>query len=283
MNKIVTSDEIKAITGLGSGDDAKIEIYNRTNVEILATILGLQDFATHTVTNERVCINDQYYMLLRDFPVDLGSIVLKTPLQYNPITGYSYRQDERNIRRINFFDSGDSYPYALGYEEVVATYSAGYTLRSTMQVTDISGLAGLKFDVLYAGIITEYEFVAGAPSGNQIQVGANVDDTAANIAAALGGSASTSTATLGLGYSIDDDSEILTKIVSVNATIPWDLKVACALMVQGSIASSQNVAGVESYTVGSKTISFKNDADKVRFQNTLEPYLAKYKRIKIIA
>lgn len=282
--RIITTTEIKKILGItGSSNDAVIEIWNDTITDVLCQMLDVHDLAVHTVTNERVEISecDPYKMYLSDFPVDiLENITLKDEYN-NPITGFTFGLDPKEIKTVRLYDESGK-PRASLYDRMLVSYTAGYTVKDTLEVLSIADLAEKTITVTIAGVTTTYTFKASGATENQINVGVNEAATASNIATVLGGAVNGAVVTLPLGSSVTLGSATTAQFTIVNASIPPSLKMAVALMVGGTMADKDKVKGIQSYTIGTKTVTFRSGADFNTVNTVLSQYIPFSKKTMIM-
>ena len=283
---ITTKAEIKAYLGIsGTSQDAMINLWNKTATEILADMLKVERFGVHTVSDELVKPMNPYYLVLNDFPVDTGETITLKDSLLNTITGYSFALDPHSKRRLLLKDSNGQ-PKDMTYEEVYASYTAGYTTQGSLTVVDASSgaLLGNTIITKAAGVETTYTFVSGTPGDNEIQRQDGTDTMATNIANAIGGTASGAVVTLPIGMEVDLGTVVEAAITIVDATIPEALKVAVALIVGGSMTEATTKrGGVTSYTLGSKSVTFADTGSRNLFAQIVDQYLGDYKRVTLRA
>lgn len=284
-SRIITTDEIKKITNItGSSDDAFLEIWNDSMTETLCLWLNIKDFGKHQIVDERVKTYDLPYLILNDFPVDLTeTFSLKRTLDNSAIIDYTFKQDPGEIRTVRTYDTVGNPKHLFGHEEVLVTYTAGYSLKDTVEVLDNTDLAEKKIRIFKSGVAIEYTFKASSPTGNQIEVGLTLDETASNIATKLEGSVIDAVVTLPLGSSIELVSATSVQLDIVSADIPQYFKTAIALMVGGASANKNKKPGIKSYTLGTKTVTFRDESEITIFKTIIAEWLPKFKRAKIIA
>lgn len=280
MNRIVTNTEIKALLSLGTASDMLVEMWNDVATEMLASILGVTAFDVHTVTDERVTIHCGK-LYLKEFPVDLNSISLKTTFDSSTIDGYSWKQEAGERRLVRAYDVAGDLKLDLPYAQVLATYSAGYQLNDKITVVSNTGLADTTITVTIAGSPTTYTFKTSGATGNQINVGATTALTAANIASKLGGSVVGSIVTLPLGASIALGSATSSQLSIVSTNLPKIFKHAVALIVGGGLAEKDKVSGISSYTIGGKQVTFRNTQEKNFFETVMSSWLADYQDVNL--
>ena len=97
--------------------------------------------------------------------------------------------------------------------------------------------------VTVAGVVTSWTFVQNSPTTNEIEIGADVDTMAANIAQAFDGSASADTVTVPLGTKIEFGTITSSQIEILNSNVPQTLKTAIALLIVGSLAEKESKSG----------------------------------------
>lgn len=277
--KIITNEEIKVILGISdSSQDALVEIYNEMATSMLASVLGISEFGIHTIENETVRVDNQYFLCLQEFPVIVSSgITLKCPVTGSEIsTSNTYELEHDAIRRLRILDSSGK-PQWLGYSEVLADYTAGFTTQDTIKVLSNTDLAGKEINVINAGSVSTWKFVSSTPAADEIQVGATTNDTAANIATKLSGQALLDTVALPLGTSVSLLSATVLQLEINNATIPQELKMAVALIVRGSISQRSIKDGVSEIKIDDKTLKFSGVSDKETFLTIVSKYISSFK------
>lgn len=280
--RIVTNTEIKAILQLGSSSDALIDIYNDVATGLLCEILGVQDIAAHTVTDERVCVLSNYELILNEFPVNLTPAPTIKDTLNNSISGYSFKKEGMNRRTLRSFDSGGTYPSPIAYSELLVTYNAGYTIQDTLKVL-LQPAVDSTVTVKIAGVSTTYTFKASGATGDQINIGATVNDTAANIATKFGATVVTDTVTLPLGSTVALGTAAATSLQITSATLPAMFKIMIALIAGGAMAEKDKASGISSYSIGGKSVTFRNDEEASAVQIAVKNYLPSFKKVKIIA
>lgn len=278
--RITTNDEIKTLLGIsGTSQDALIDRWNDIATEMLCELLSVDEVASHTVTDERVCVFDSEYLEVKEFPVDPDSTITMKDVNFQTLasTPSDWYMDPLHRRHLRGKQS-DATPFYFMEDEVLLTYTAGYTIIDTLLVpTNPSDTQ--KFTVKINGTETEWEMVSGTPSGNQIQIGGTAADTAAAIATALGGTANTTTVTMPLGTAVV--STTITDASYTNATIPEALKSCVAFVVGGGVTAKDKVGGINSYTVGQKTVNFRDENEWSFVERSLKTYGSQYKKVRV--
>ena len=281
MTKIITNDEIKVILGItGTSDDAFVELWNEIATEMLVEALEVETIVTHAVVKERVKMYSKDVLIVEDFPVDIDQTVTAYYLDGDEITNKTYSIDTNGSRRINVLNS-DGDPSCISSEEIFVSYTAGYTTQETVTVLDYASLVGKTTTVYVSGTATTWTFVASGASTNQINAETTNDVTATNIATKLGGTASGAVATLPLGTRSELKTATTSELTILAATIPNMLKSAVALIVGGGMAERQKKGGVVSYTLGTKSVTFKNTTELSLFETILKKYLPKFRKVRI--
>lgn len=280
--RIVTNTEVKAILQLGSSSDALIDIYNDVATGLLCEILGVQDIAAHIVTDERVCVMSNYEIVLNEFPVNLTPAPTLKDVLSNSITGYTFKKEGMNRRTLRSYDSSGAYPSPIAYDELLVSYNAGYTVQDTLKVL-LNPAADSTITAKIAGVSTVYTFKTSGATGNQINIGATVNDTATAIATALGGTASTDTVTLPLGSTVALGTAAASSLQITSATLPALFKIMVSLIAGGAMAEKDKASGIASYSIGGKSVTFRNDEEASAVQIAVKNYLPSFKKVKILA
>ena len=281
--RIISNAEIKALLGIsGSSKDAIVNMWNGIATETLCELLQVSEIARHTVTDERVKMIKSDSLVLREFPVDVSeTITLKDSLNAT-ITGFSFDMDPSDRRTVRLVDS-NSYPKSLDYKEVLASYTAGYTVQGTVEVLSIVDLANKTIAVTVAGTETEWTFVASGASGNEINIGVDADATAVNIATALGGTSSGAVVTLPLGTIVALTTATAVQMTITDPDTPENLKMVVALMVGGGVVAPQKKGGVKRYQVGNKSVEFRDGNEAAMVRTIIEQYASTFKKVRIHA
>lgn len=285
MEKIISDSEIKLLLGIsGTTNDALVNVANRTATEKLMSIFGVDSFVEQTITDERVHISNPEILYLTKFPIDTSSISLKDAIIEQAITNVTFDQDPGALRAVRVKDAS-GLPTYLMEKEVLATYTAGYTVKDTLEVTNYATLPTFTIIAEVAGVETVWTFVASAPTGSQIVAATSNEVTAANIATALGGTVVGGLVTLPLGTRITLGTADASKLLLTSATIPELLKHAVALIVGEIFSSKEQKGGVASYTLNNKTVNFKTRTKEEgdHLQLILDTWIPKFQNIEILS
>ena len=283
MDRIVTNDEIKLLLGIsGSTNDAYIDVMNDLQTELLADILGIAEFGVHTVTDERVKVYREDALYLSDFPVDTSETITVDDVYHDEVTGITFRLDPKSIRTLRIEDeSGD--PSTISLSEVFVSYTAGYLLKDTLEVLNDSALAGKTLKVKVLGVETTYTFIgSGSPETDEILIGATEALTASAIATKISGTVSSAVVTAPLGMSFELGTATSSELAITSATLPKAFKQAVALMVGGALADREKIGGVSSYTLGSKTVSYRSESEAQLMKQIIPPYIKHQSQIYIV-
>lgn len=279
--RIISNAEIKALTQSGASDSL-IAQWNLTATEILCDVLGVSDLGVHTVTDERIKNQVRSYLEMKEFPVDVDqAITLKSPWDFTTISSppASYFLDPRYIRHVRGKDgSGNAYTFPKGCE-VLATYIAGYTVVDSITLT-ANALEDQTLETIVEGVAVIYTFKATITDADtQIKIEGTIEETLNKIAEKVPGTVVSPLLTGDLGSRM-----ISTTIVGAtitNATIPDELRTAVAFIAVGGIAQNEKVGGIQSYTIGQKTISFSDSGQASFVQQTVQKYASFKKKVQI--
>lgn len=282
--RILTNAEIKTLLGVGSASDVLVEMWNDAATEIVCSLLGISNIAKHQVTDERVEMLDPYEMILNEFPVDVAqAITLKTTFDHTTVTGYTFKKDPQKRRTVRLYDTSGNIPYGLNYDCIFVSYTAGYTNQDTLEVISITGLTDKTFTVKIAGVTTTWTIKASGATGNQINIGIDAAATASAIATALGGTVVGAVVTLPLGSTVSLGTATTSQFTITNADVPAALKNAIALIAGGGIAEKEKSGDIVSYTIGGKSVTFRNQQEASAVEMVLNTWLSTYKKTKILA
>jgi hypothetical protein len=278
--KIISNEEIKLITGLTT-PSAKLDFFNSMATKMLANILDIRRFDRHEIENEEVRVGDGSYIRLRSFPVDISTISLaQNPDHTEELTGYTFRTDPYDFRKF-FALNEEGKQTNLLREYVYANYTAGFRLQGTVEVVN-NDIAGLTLTITSLGVSTAYTFISsGSPTATQILIGANADETMANIAEKIGGIVQDDVVLMPLGMEAVSSDAV--KIEIVNPDDMNEFKIAVAYMVAGAISDKSQVEGISSYRLGTKTVNFRDKSEANFTQEVIQKYLSKYKRVLIFS
>lgn len=280
----MTNAEIRKIAGLSASLDAVVDLWNDAATEILCDLLYVYEIARHVVTEERAQVHSNYQIFLRDFPIDMDeSIVIKTTFDRTVISGYTFRKEPNEKFTIHTYGADNNIPLALPYDEVFISYTAGYRVQDVVEVLSNTNLAEKTISVTLNGTTTTYTFKAAGATGNQINVGATLAETATNIAEKFGTSAVGAVVTMPLGYGLTLGTATIAQLDVTTRDLPGALKNILALIAAGGVAEKGKVGSVVSYTIGSKSVTFRNDAEATVVETALRTWIPGFKRAIIAA
>jgi len=125
MTEIITDAKIAEILGISV--DANLTTWNIVATEYLAKKIGVTDFISHLVVNERVKPFSCEYLVLDNFPLvsisSIKNVDLEEDTDFDTATFYS---DPNELRRVYAKDSDDSRIYFIKNKEYLISYTAGY-------------------------------------------------------------------------------------------------------------------------------------------------------------
>lgn len=283
MNTYVSTSEIKSYLGISSSThDTVLAMLNKFATDDLNGILSVSDLAFHKVTDE-VHNGGVDRLELQDMHVrEIGDI-------YEDETLYE-QEDAYDID--NYILHLDETLNA-GEREITVDYAAGWNAAgwATLEITDNS-------------LVTDNMTITIAPGASGATVltedtewttGADAATTAADIAEAINDHASLGGLTSGVRafsigavvYVIDKEPQRKTSTIAIsnaagftlsgallNKTVdfPDGLRGAVLLLIAGRFSKRKN-AGVKSYTIGTKSVSFESEQDANDFKNAISHYL----------
>ena len=282
--KIITDTEIKKLLGIGgTSQDALVAIWNDIATEMLCNHFEIDNIATHAVIDERAKISDPAVIVVEDFPVDTNeTITIKDPLEH-AIENVTFSLEPKSRRTLRIKNQ-DGVPMTIGYEEVLISYTAGYREKDTLEVADITGLADKTINVTIAGTTTVWTMKASGATGNQINIGVDEDACAANIATALGGTASLATVTLPLGTRVELLTATSANFVIISANVPQDIKLAVAMIAgAGFLEKTKKGGSLQSYSIGGKSVTFGSSQEKGTVQMIVDNWASYYKKTRIFS
>lgn len=284
MEKIISNTDIVLYTGIVASD-AKLEVFNKSMTAILASALGVKQFDRWDILAEEVRLSNPEYIRLNSFPVVEDTIsVYADFFQKNEITDFTFQADEHDFRKWHVLQS-DGSQGNLGRKCVYVAYTSGFLLQGTITLND-NDVAAITLSVTTGGVTTTYTFItSGTPGATEILIGADFDETMTNIATKIGGTGGAGFVTMPLGMTATASEVSATpKIVIENADEMLDeLKLAVAYMVAGAITDKSQIEGVSAYKMGTKSVNFRDMAERNFTEEVIEKYASKYKRISILS
>lgn len=281
IQKIISNGEIKTLLGItGTTQDSLIELLNRQATEMLLDFIGVDSLVSHAVSGERIQLFAREYWVPRIFPINLLETITLTDWSGNTITGFTFGQDDQDFRRVNFLDSSGKRT-VCGYDRFYASYTAGYTIQQTVTVTDYASLVGKTITAYVNGEATAYTFSDDGAGTNEIASAVSNDQTATNIATALGGTSSTDTVTLPLGTWIELGTATAAMLSVTDYTLPESLKQCVAFLVSGILAERNKSKNIESYKIGGKEVKFSNSTDADFVRETIQKFAGKYRDMPV--
>jgi len=283
--QIITTAEIKVLLGISdSSQDAMLEMANDFMTEILLDLLGLDNFDVTAYIDEEINIYDNGYLEFKNYPIEITSPVPTfKDTNFTALTSYPdswFLEDDQKPFIKGKNSAGNLFEWCKG--RLLVSYTAGWKVVSTFTVADYSSMANKTFSVKVAGTTTEWTMKASGATGNQIDVGASNDLTATSIATALGGTASGAVVTLPAGHYLTFGTMTSTEGSVDNFDLPNSFRVAVSMLVGGFVAGKQKQGGVESYSLGGKSVSFGTQADFKLFEQTVQAYLPSSKRFNCV-
>lgn len=280
INRIITNVEIRKLLGISSGKEALIDMWNDIATEMVCNELGVQQLGLHIVTDDRIQVSRGSILYTNGFPANTATMVLKAAYDASAISGFTFKLDAGDIRTVRVYNADGNIQALLPYDNVLATYEAGFITQDAAKIVN-NPTDGEKFTVKIAGTTTIYTFKTSAVASTDVEIGANQTVTAANLATKLSGTSVGDTVTLPLGSQIALISVDFADMVIVNANVPLSLKSAIAFIVAGGI--SEKSKGISSYSIGGKSVTFRDNVEGDAVKSVLSAWLPQYKKINIRA
>lgn len=279
--KIISNEEIKLLLNItGPSKDALIELWNTNATEILCNALNLTDLGRHLVTRERVKIHGcGEFLRLQEFPIDLDSPIVIEDLNLSALTGLYFAQDPQQLRNVNVVDAS-GLRNSIGYKTVFATYYAGF-LPGSVTVASYAALVGTTIKIYTDNVEKTWTFVSSNPGTNQILASVSNASTATNIAAKMETSAAGAVITLPVQYRMELGTATSAGIVITPTSVPAALRACVAFIAAGGVAAQQSARGVSSYTIGGKSVTFRNGSEANLVMNTIEKWAGSYKTFRV--
>lgn len=273
MNTYASVAFIKSLLGIsGTSKDVLLRTLSKGQKEVIDGMIGVTGMEARTITDER---QTPYHGKLFFYVDEFNPSV---PTQIKDRDG-----DEILASELAFMEVDDS-PYSrkihtrntIGYSEFKVTYQCGYILDTTIQVTDFSALSG-KYIQVGETVLNE---------GTEFDAVIDNATTAENIKVALGTAGNPSIRTgdiVTLGIPDDVATDSVNAITVIDATLPYDLRLAFSFLVGGAMKEKEGLGGIASYTLGTKTVNFRSNSEQNEFKKIMEKYVTRFKKISIIS
>lgn len=270
MNQYVSLTNAKVWLEIsGSSKDTLLGLLLKQATAVVNGVLDVSDMSFHKVTDERHDgIGRKIYT--KDFPVVAVGTIMQDETEYTQEDAYDI---QRHIIHLEDYLIG-------GLRTVTVDYVAGYHAKqyATITINDYTGLAG---DTVTLDGTTKTEGVDfDAETSNEV--------TAANLAEELNTISGYEAFSLGaVVYVLDDDHDTENNsAISVSdgtnmslsgstlggMDFPEDIK-AAILLYAGELLNKRKSKGLQSYTIGSKTVQFSNKGVAEEFKALLKPYM----------
>ena len=278
MNLYVSTEEVKTYLEItGSARDAVIDMLNKQATAQINSILSVSDLALHKVTEE---IHDggSDKLELKDMKVRaIGTIIEDEDQTYTQDVDYDI---DNYILYLDDALQGGKRDVLIDY--VAGFHASGYATLTVSAYASITGGMTISIDPAPTGsafVMTE---------GTDWDAETSNDVTAANIAAAINSEATgiRAFALANVVYIIDETPQRETTTVVLSAStgltlsggtlsgvdFPEDIRQAVFLLISNGLARRKN-PNMQSYTIGSKTVSFASQSDADTFKALVKPYM----------
>lgn len=280
MQLYASKDEIKNLLGItGTSKDVLIRQLARSMKSVFDGMIGSTGLESRTITDE-IQTNfgiEKGFFYVREFkPTSITSFkdMFNQSILADAVTAGYYTPEGGYSRKILA-------PYGMDYTEFKVTYVAGYVCAATIEVTNYVNLED-KTITVGETVMTEGD----AGGTNVFNAVTSNSQTATNLAAALtlaGINATAVGAIVTLGVSDDLSTNSTSAVTLTESNLPGEIKMAFAYMVGGALAQREGLGGLQSYTLGSKTVTFRSATEKDEFKRIIEQMLPNMKRTIISA
>lgn len=270
-----TVSEIKAILRIsGSGEDFLLEQQNYAATDLLNAVLGVNTLKFKTHVDEPIMGRGYDFFNVSNYPI--------AAVQDNLVFKY---EDGDELEGIEFLRAGVR---SIFIKQILSrditylcTYDAGYILYDTLELiddsVDLADLDGKTITVRTAYSSTTYTLKATLTDpavATEIEIGDDLEETAANIAAVITGSSNDGDAIVTFAA----DHFVTTNILSADATltqktVPNYIRNVIAFLVAGLKSEQMASPSVASYTLGSKTVTFRNSIEADFVNRVLADFL----------
>ena len=159
------------------------------------------------------------------------------------------------------------------------TYVAGYAPFNQLDITDYS---------LMGGVVITFDTVFTVTEGVDFNAETSNEVTASNIVTALIAKGATNT-------DLEADGDIVRALVDKDfivsaetgislfeANVTEDVKTGVALMVEAMRKSKNSIGAIKSYTLGNKTVSYKDKDSVDEIRGLLDQYFGDYVSITVL-
>lgn len=210
---------------------------------------------------DKVAVYDSVVIANAKPVVEEFGFSLFTPQKEKLDERYVFELAARYNRILEVFDSTTGYLTPISRYYNRAEYYAGYLCQPAVYLTD--GLSGDTID--YDGV--QYTLVGNAP------------EAAAELAEQLGGYAEGNLCYGGKGDAIFSNPSDPVNMRIYEPNVPADIISAVVLMVGYELDPSSFGNDLESFRIGSKTVTFRSPAEQQTFHSLLQKFgLAGYKK-----
>ena len=260
-----TVSEIKAILKIsGTAEDYLMEQQNYAATDLLNTILGVSTLKFGTHTDEVITGHGYNFFQTHHYPVanTQASFAIASE-DGTDITGIEFLRGEQNVMHLKNNLVRD-YKYLL-------TYDAGYTLYDTVTIDDNASITGaITVKTAYAAAVTR-------TIGVNVTVGGTATLTAAAFVTAFIAAGINCTSD-GAVITFEADHFVTTTISSAKATllqktIPNFIRNVIAFLVAGLKSEQNGSPNVASYTIGSKSVTFRSGTEAAYVERVLADFL----------
>lgn len=122
---IITLEEVKAILGIvDNKEDNTISSLIQSAENIILEIIGVSDLLSHSVVDEKLTIYNPKRFFIKEFPVDINTIVLKD-YNFNIIEVDEFYIPHNFLRAV-YMKNSDNTQKTVDYGEYNISYTAGY-------------------------------------------------------------------------------------------------------------------------------------------------------------
>ena len=272
---LTTLAEVKEILGItSSSEDAKLTRLIKGAESLVIRYSNLDRLDRRTVYDEPMrTYYEGNYFYVKNIPFSrFVKIEDFDQVQQEDATSMPTRHLDGELSRKVYYD-GSNISLSSWKLPYTVTYIAGYAPFNQLDITDYS---------LMGGVVITFDTVYTVTEGVHFNAETSNEVTASNIVTALVAKGATNT-------DLEADGDIIralvdkdfvvsaeTGITLIEANVPEDVKTGLALIVEAMRKSKNSVGAIKSYTLGNKTVSYKDKDSVQEVKGILDEYFGDF-------
>jgi len=155
----VTLAEVKTYLNItDTTKDALITALIEPMTDTILSMLCVTDLSEHVTEDERVEVYEYNRFYLNEFPVDTDSTITIKDLDGNELTGYTFKKDPGELRRLYIYDES-GVRTTICYDKILVTYTAGYAYTDDDD-NEVPEVFKLAMSLLVSGATADSDRVA---------------------------------------------------------------------------------------------------------------------------